>query len=91
MESFIKRIKWKAFYFDRSSESNEQQNFNFGFKSVKTPQKNKYLHPFEKDLHDLVRNIEFKNLKLSFQQQLQKCVKRIKQGPKLSIPADKIK
>ena len=37
----------------------------------------------------MVQNIEFKNLKSSFQDQLQNDAKRIKQDPKLLIPADK--
>ena len=37
----------------------------------------------------MVQNIEFRNEKSSFQDQLQNDVKRIKQDPKLLIPADK--
>ena len=37
----------------------------------------------------MVRNIEFKNVKSSFHQQLQNDVKSIKQDPKLLIPAGK--
>ena len=37
----------------------------------------------------MVQNIELKNVKLSFQQQLQSEMKRIKQDPKLLIPAHK--
>ena len=38
----------------------------------------------------MVRNIEFKNVKPKFQQQLQNDMKSIKQDPKLLIPADRI-
>ena len=38
----------------------------------------------------MVRNIEFKNIKPKFQQQLQNDMKSIKQDPKLLIPADRI-
>ena len=34
MESFIKKIRWKVFFLDKNSESNEQLNNNFGFKSL---------------------------------------------------------
>ena len=37
----------------------------------------------------MVRNIEFKNVKSSFQQQLQNDMKSIKQDSRLLIPADK--
>ena len=86
LESFIKRIRWKAFFFDKNSESNKQLNINFGLRSLKTPRKNEHLNAFENDLYNMVRNIEFKNAKSSFQQQLQHDVK---QDSKLLIPADK--
>ena len=38
---------------------------------------------------NMVQNIEFRNVKSSFQDQLQNDVERIKQDPKLLIPADK--
>ena len=38
---------------------------------------------------NMVQNIEFRNVKSSFQDQLQNDVKRIKQDPMLLIPADK--
>ena len=44
---------------------------------------------FENYLRDMIRNIEFKNVKSLSQQQLQNDVKRIKQDPKLLIPTDK--
>ena len=40
-------------------------------------------------MYDMVRNIEFKNAKSSFQHQLQNDAKRIKQDPWLLITADK--
>ena len=43
LESFIKRIRWKAFFFDKNSKSNEQSSDNFNFKSIKTQPKNKNL------------------------------------------------
>ena len=58
LESFIKRIRWKAYLFENSNEINETTTAtNFGFKSVKAPPKNEHLNAFENDLYDLVRNI----------------------------------
>ena len=71
LESFIKRTRWKEFFFDKNSEFNKQLNVNFGLKSIKTPPKNKHLNAFKNDMYDMVRNITFKNVKSSFQQQLQ--------------------
>ena len=89
LESFIKSVRQKAFFFDKNSESNKQLNDNFGFESVKTPPKNEHLNAFENDMYDMVRNIEFENAKSSFQHQLQNDAKRIKQDPRLLITADK--
>ena len=62
LKSFIKRIRWKAFFFDKNSESNKQSNINFDLKSVKTPPKNERLEALENDLYGMVKNIEFKNV-----------------------------
>ena len=89
LEIFIKRIRWKLLFIDKNSESNEQLNNNVGFKSVITLPKKEHLNTFENNLYDMVQNIEFKNLKSSFQEKFQNDAKRIKQDPKLLIPADK--
>ena len=89
LKNFIERIRWTAFFFYKNSGSSEQSNVSFGFNSVKTPPKNEHFNAFEKYLYDMVRNIEFKNVKSSFQQQLQNDMKSIKQDSRLLIPADK--
>ena len=90
MKSFIKRIRWKAFFFERQCENNDEITTNFGFKPVNTPRKNENLNQFESGLYDMVQNIEFKNVKSNFQMQLSSDVKNIKKNPKLLVPADKI-
>ena len=89
MEGFIKKIKWKSFFFERQCEDNDERNANFGFKSVKTLPKSDNLNQFESDLYDMVQNIEFAKVKSNFQMQLSNDVKNIKKNPKLLIPADK--
>ena len=39
LESFIKRIRWKTFLFERQGKDNDEITTNFRFKSVKTPPK----------------------------------------------------
>ena len=63
MVSFIKRIRWKAFFFERRCQDNNEVTANFGFKSFKTSPKNDNLNQFESDLYDMVQNIEFKKVK----------------------------
>ena len=78
LESVIKRIRWKAYFFENSNEINETTTAtNFGFKSGKTPPKNEHLNAFKNDLYDLVRNIEFKRINTAFQNQLNKDINLI--------------
>ena len=60
----------------------------FVFKSVRTPSQNKYLHAFEFDLYDMVRNTEFKRASSEFQSNLSKEIKRINEYRLLFIPTD---
>ena len=90
LESFIKRIRWKAYFFDKPNKIDDAATVNnFGFKSVLTPPKNEHLNAFEEDLYDLVRNIEFKRANTVFQNQLNKDINMINKDPLLAIPASK--
>ena len=89
LESFNKRIRWKAFFYEKSENTPETIVDNFGFKSVRTPLKNEHLNAFETDLYDMVRNIEFKRVSSGFQSNLSKDIKRINEDPLLFIPAEK--
>ena len=60
LESFIIRIRWKTFFFERQGKDNDEITTNFRLKSVKTPPKNENLNQFESDLYNIVHNIEFK-------------------------------
>ena len=64
VESVIKRKRWKAFFFDRNEQDNNDaiNNDNFGFKSRKCPPKNSELGKFEADLLDMVHNIKFRKV-----------------------------
>ena len=89
VESFIKRIRWKAHFFDQSLEDNVPKNDNFGFKSTHTPPVNSHLANFENDLYELVRNIEFRHVKNEFLDKLKSDITAIKSSGHLLIPADK--
>ena len=80
LESFIKRIKWKAFFYEKSDKTPEKTVDNFGFKSAKTTPKNEHLNAFEADLvgyrynmvryassnlRELVQNSKVTNQKIS--------------------------
>ena len=44
LESFVKRIRWKAFFYEKSDNTPETIVDNFGFKSVRAPPKNEHLN-----------------------------------------------
>ena len=77
LERFIKKITWKAFFFENKKECTNEITTNFGFKSVKTPPKNGQLNQFESDLYDMVQYIEFKIVTSNFQAQLSDDVRNI--------------
>ena len=62
LESFIKRIRWKAFFYEKLENTSEAITDNSGFKSVRTSPKNVHFNAFKTDLYDMVRNIEFKRV-----------------------------
>ena len=91
LESFIKRLRWKAFFFDfkNNNEFGPQQMENFGFNTEKTPPQHKDLLSFETDLYQLVRSLKFRKDFDPFQAKLAQDVKSIKSSSRLFVPADK--
>jgi len=93
-ENLIKRMRWKAFFFERNKEKDEDNNDdsetnNYGFRSRKCPPHNDELDNFESDLYDMIKNIEFRNQHDEFQDQLRQDIKKINSSTKAFIPADK--
>ena len=64
VEKFVKRIRWKAYFFEHPSEKTATENF--GFMSNKTPPQNESINPFEDDIYELVKDIQFKSVKNKF-------------------------
>ena len=90
LESFVKRLRWRAFFFERgSTDTDASISDNYGFKSEKTPPQNDGLSAFETDLYHMVKNIKFRKVRNQFQNQLIKDMKEIKSSNKMVIPADK--
>ena len=69
-ESFITRIRWKAHFFHKKEHS--VNNMNFGFKSNFTFPQHELLSPFESDLYDMIRSINFKPVRNDFQEKTRK-------------------
>jgi len=63
-ESVIKRMRWKAFFFEQNKDKNNTDhnnddgsidNNNFGFKSRKCPPQNEDLNNFETDVYEMIK------------------------------------
>ena len=75
-------MRWKAFFFDRNEQDNNDaiNNDNFGFKSRKCPLQNSELDKFEADLLDMVHNIKFRKVNNKFQNKLNEDISKIKKS-----------
>ena len=62
----IKRMPWKAPFFENKSES----TFNYGFKTPKCPLQHKDLMEFEDDLQKIISNVRFRIVNNDFQNRL---------------------
>ena len=62
---------------------------NFGFKSSFTPQQHELLSPFESDLYDIIRSVNFKPVRNDFHKRLTQDINNIKLSVNLLISADK--
>ena len=89
LESFIKRLRWKAFFLDTNDEHAEYNNKTFGFKSEATPPQHDGLKYFEQDLYEMFLRIQFRPVKSSFQSQLLADVKTIRKSTSVIVQADK--
>ena len=89
LDNFIRRLRWKAHFFDTQSDNYYNENKNFGFKLEHYPLQHKGLNAFEADLYELARSIQFKKVHNSFFSKLSQDVKRIAICSSLFLPADK--
>ena len=58
IEKFIKRLQWKAQFFEHPS--NAATNGNFGFMSNKTLPQSEHFNRIKEDFYEQIRNNEFK-------------------------------
>ena len=89
IESFIKRIRWKAHFFLNNDNEDPHRKETYGFKTTHYPPQSADLEPFEKDVLNIVNVIKFKQNMNSFQKQLKNDLKEIKKSSDLLVFADK--
>ena len=90
---FIERIRWKAFFYDKSQEENnevnEEGNQRYGFPTRNKAPANPNLELFEKELYQLIKSIKFRKVKNNFFKMLNQDIKNIKKSDKVYVFADK--
>ena len=95
IELLIKRMRWKALFFDINQNKNDvvdqnnQQPETYGMKSPNCPPPIKELSNFEKDLFDLVNKIKFRKIQCEFQSRMRNDIRDIQSSNKTLTPADK--
>ena len=87
VESVLKRMRWKAFFF--LNPSTESQPNEFNLKSRKCPPPIDDHKPFEDDMFRMVENLKFKKVTNRFQDKLKRDVRRINSSNKVLVFADK--
>ena len=86
VEHLLKRMRWKTLQFHEKLESGYKET---GFKSRKCPNGIDELSKFEDDLMLMIKNIEFRNVSNTFEDQLRNDISEIRNTEKVIIPADK--
>ena len=66
IESAIKRIRWKAYFYLNKETQEKQQKNTFGFKSWYNPPQCNLLEEFEKDVLDIIKSIKFRKVRNKF-------------------------
>ena len=103
-EDFVRRLRWKAFWYDKKLEAGQQNNQNrtnnenneeeetpnnYGFRSPRNPPPNANLKEFEADLFKMINEIEFENKPNHLQRQLRADARNIRSSDMMTVPADK--
>ena len=89
VHSFIRRMRWKAFFFDKSDEEKTDGTFTYGFNTEKSPPVNNLLTPFENEMYAWLNTIKFSNYRSDFQKKLTQDRKTIQSSKEVFVPADK--
>ena len=85
VELLIKRMRWKALFFENESGSTSEH----GFKTCKCPPQHKDLMKFENDFQRMISNVQFRRVKNNFQNRLKNDIRSIQSSKKVFVFADK--
>ena len=89
-------MRWKTFWFEKKGDNNDEKatqshrrEITADFKSTKTPPQHELLKPFERDIYNLIGNIEFRRVNDPALQKLGEEAKRINKSNMVIVNADK--
>ena len=88
----LRRMRLKAFFYEKGGEQSscdDHKNETYGFKSTFTPKVSKNLIAFERDLLELVANVQFRRVHNKFQSELRDDMRRIRNSKGVIVAADK--
>ena len=90
VEHLIRRMRWRAFWFDRNEDDNDQPtDERYGFKTPNTPPPHHLLKDFEDDLFAIVKNVKFRNVKNEFLSSIGKFRQEVGKSSDIIVKADK--
>ena len=87
-EKFLKRLRWKAHFFDNPDASLEEKE-NFGFHTHNCPPNVKDLQPFEADFYTMLSKIEFERNTNETLKEIGEVAQKIRKSSSAIVPADK--
>ena len=86
-ESFIKRMRWKLFAIQNPNSMTKK--ITYGFNTTNPPPQIPELKPFEDDMFELIRKIEYQPVQTDFQSKLKEDIQKIKNTQEIIVSADK--
>ena len=90
IEAVIKRMRWKATFFDSESDNEDEiVRETYGLKTKATPPPVKEMNAFEKDLIDMINTLKFRKIRNDFQTTLNNDIRSINECNKIYAQADK--
>ena len=73
VECFLRRLRWKAYHFCKENDQGDNRQLtNFGFKTSATLPQKEYLNAFENDTYEMIRKVEFINVRNDVHDRLNK-------------------
>ena len=89
-------MRWRVFWFEKKGDTEDDETnvshrkeITRDFKSTKTPPQHEILKPFERDIYNLIGNIEFRRVDDPTLQQMGEEARRIHASTKVIVNADK--